>query len=94
MSIPSEEIASDQEVLQTVQCMKLEFEECPLQAGCSGFQIPRNQPLIQEEVNKHFKKGVVISCEHEPTEYTSPIFLRETTDGIHRLILNLKNLNK
>ena len=47
-----EEITSDREVLQTAQGMKLEFEETPLQGQCSGFEIPENQPLIQEEVDK------------------------------------------
>ena len=39
-----EEITPDQEVLQTVQGMKLEFEESPLQGECSGFEITKNQP--------------------------------------------------
>ena len=84
-----EEITSDQEVLQAVQGMKLEFEESPLQGECSGFEIPKNQPTIQDEVNKLLEKGVVVECEHEPVEYISPIFLREKTDGTQRLILNL-----
>ena len=91
---PWEEITSDHEVLQTVQGMKLEFEESPLQGGCSGFEITKNQPTIQEEVNKLLEKGVVVECEHEPVEYISPIFLREKTDGTQRLILNFKHLNK
>ena len=89
-----EEITSDREVLQTVQGMKLEVEETPLQGQCSGFEIPENQPLIQEEVNKLLKKGVIVECEHEPVEYISPIFLKEKTDGTQKLILNLKKLNK
>ena len=74
--------------------MKLEFEESPLQGECSGFEIPKNQPTIQDEVNKLLEKGVVVECEHEPVEYISPIFLREKTDGTQKPILNLKNLNK
>ena len=89
-----EEITSDQEVLQTDKGMKLEFEERPLQGECSGFEITKNQPTIQDEVNKLLEKGVVAECEHEPVEYISPIFLREKTDGTQRLILNLKHLNK
>ena len=89
-----EEITSDQEVLQTVQGIKLEFEEGPLQGECSEFEITKNQPTIQDEVNKLLEKGVVAECEHEPVEYISPIFLREKTDGTQRLILNLKHLNK
>ena len=89
-----EEITSDQEVLQTVQGMKLEFEESPLQGECSGFDFTKNQPTIQDEVNKLLEKGVVVECEHGPVEYISPIFLREKTDETQKLILNLKNLNK
>ena len=89
-----EEITSDQEVLQTVQGMKLEFEESPLQGECSGFEITKNQPTIQDEVNKLLEKGVVVECEHKTVEYISPIFLMEKTDGTQRLILNLKHLNK
>ena len=71
-----EEITSDQEELQAVQGMKLEFEERPLQGECSGFEITKNQPTIQDKVNKLLEKGVVAECEHEPVEYISPIFLR------------------
>ena len=74
--------------------MKLEFEKSSLQGECSGFEIPKNQLLIQDEVNKLPKKDIVVECEHEPFEYISPIFLREKTDGIQRLIFNLKKSNK
>ena len=81
-------------MLQTVQGIKLEFEESFLQGECSGFEITKNQPTIQDEVNKLLGKGVIVKCEYEPVEYISPIFLREKTDGTQRLILNLKHLNK
>ena len=55
-----EVITSDQEVLRTVQRMKLEFEESPLQGECCGFEIPKNQPTIQDEVNKLLGKDVVV----------------------------------
>ena len=58
-------ITPDQELLQTVHGIKQEFEENLLQAGCSGFEISKNHPLIQEEVNKVPKKGVAAECEHE-----------------------------
>ena len=74
--------------------MKLEFEESTLQGECSGFEIPKNQPTIQDEINKLLEKGVVVECEHEPVEYISPIFLREKTDEIQRLILHLKHLKE
>ena len=81
-------------MIQTVQGMKIEFEESPLQGECSRFEIPKNQPLIQEDVNKLLKKGVAVGCEHESVEYISPIFLREKTDGTQRLIRDPKKLNK
>ena len=80
------DITSDQQALQVVQEMKLEFEESPFQVGCSRFEIPRNQSLIQEEANKLLKKELVVECEHKAVEYISPIFLREKSDGTQRLI--------
>ena len=70
--------------------MKLEFGETPLQVRCSGFEIPRNQPLIQEELNK----GVVIEPGHDAVEYISSHFLKERIDGTENLILILKGLNR
>ena len=70
--------------------MKLEFDESLLQVRFPGFEIPKNQPLIQEDVNKRLKKWVVAVCEHEAIEYISPIFFREKTDGT----LKLKSLYK
>ena len=67
-----EEITSDQEVRQTVQGMKLEFEESPLQGECSGFEIPKKKPTIQDEVNKLLEKDVVVECEHEPVDIFHP----------------------
>ena len=74
--------------------MKLQLEESNLQVECSGFEISQNHSLIQEQVNKLLKKGVVVEFEHEAVEYISPIFLREKTGGIQKPIFNLKILNK
>ena len=70
--------------------MKLEFDESLLQVRCPGYEIPKNQALIQEDVNKRLKKWVVAVFEHEAIEYISPIFFREKTDGT----LKLKSLYK
>ena len=64
--------------------MKLKFQESPLQVTFSEFEISQHQPLIREKVNKLLKKEVLVECEHD----------REKTDGIQRLVLNLKILNK
>ena len=67
-----EEINSDQDVFQTVQGMKLEFGESPLQGECSGFEIPKNKPTIQDEPSKLLEKGVVVECEHETADIFHP----------------------
>ena len=64
--------------------MKLKFQESPLQVTFSEFEISQNQPLIREKVNKLLKKEVLVEYEHD----------MEKTDGIQRLVLNLKILNK
>ena len=40
------------------------------------------------------EKGIIIPSQHEPDEFISPIFLRDKQDGLFRMILNLKKLNK
>ena len=50
--------------------------------------------ILDSEIAKLLAKGVIVPCHHEPHEFISPIFLRDKKDGKHRMILNLKNLNK
>ena len=64
-------------MLRNAQGMKLEFEESPLHGECSGFEIPKNQLLIQEKVNKLLKKGVVVECEHNCCRVYFTHFLKE-----------------
>ena len=56
----------------------------------------RQQKIDQtkNEITTLLEKGVIVRPEREPGDYLSPIFLREKKDGSHRLILNLKGLNK
>ena len=51
-------------------------------------------PVIQKEINQLLKKGVITGMSRMKLGYLSPMFLREKKDNIHRLILNLKELNK
>ena len=50
--------------------------------------------LVRGGVNKLLKKGIVKNSKPEELEYISPVFLRKKQDGSHRLILDLKSLNK
>ena len=79
MSIPTYILAKRS--LQTVQGMKLKFEKSPVQLGCLRFEIPKNQPLIRNKVDKVLKKGAVVECEQKAVEYVSSIFLTEKTHG-------------
>ena len=49
---------------------------------------------MENEIAKLVLKGVLIESSHEQGEFLSTVFLRPKKDGTHRLILNLKNLNK
>ena len=74
--------------------MRLEFEDSPLHYSV-GYEIPAaHKSLLKVEVKKLLKKRAVVPCEHEQGEFISSIFLRDKNDGSHRLILNLKGLNK
>ena len=72
-----EETTSDQEMLETVEWI-VEFKKNPLQAECSGFEISKNQSLIQKKVIQ-LLIGVVVVYEHKIVEYITHIFLRDSS---------------
>ena len=89
-------ITTDTEIIDVVTGTTIEFESIPVQ---------RRQPatknfsdtevlVIENEITTLLEKGVIVRAEREPGDYLSPIFLRDKKDGSHRLILNLKGLNK
>ena len=49
--------------------------------------------VIDLEISKLIKKGVVQESQHEPGEFINTIFVRPKKDGNWRLILNLRRLN-
>ena len=58
-------------------------------------QFPKwETPIVAQLLHKLDKKGVIIPSPREVGEIISPIFLRENSDGSHRLILNLKKANE
>ena len=50
--------------------------------------------IIQLELSKLKRKGVIVRSTHSPEEFISNIFIRPKKDGSYRLILNLKQLNE
>jgi len=78
-----------------VQHYKIEFAQLPEQESVPqeiNF-TPQEQIIIEEEISKLLKKGVITEASHCRGEYISTIFIRPKKDGGHRLILNLKKLN-
>ena len=91
-----ERYTSDQEILQTVSGLKVEFEDAnaPLPLSRVTFLSGAQAPLIRSEIESLILKGVIVKIDHSPGEILSPIFLTNKSDGSYRMILNLKRLNK
>ena len=89
-------ITSDTEILQMVSRQHIEFDTKPCQTrppAVKCFSAEENA-IISKEVANLLKKAVVVETSHEPGEFISSVFVRPKKDGSHRMILNLKNLNK
>ena len=66
----------------------------PSQVSHPPNSVPRNHiSLVDKEIKRLLDKGAIVSCDHEPGEFISPIFTVPKKDGNVRLTLNLKNLN-
>ena len=78
-----------------MQHYKIEFTQLPEQESVPkeiNF-TPQEQIIIEEEISKLLRKGVITEASHCRGEFISSIFIRPKKDGGHRLILNLKQLN-
>ena len=89
-------LTSDPEILETVSGCKIEFDTIPrlnkvmVHAVLSETQTES----VDTEVSNLLRKQATEACDHEAGEYISPIFTRPKKDRSHRMILNLKSLNK
>ena len=89
-------LTSDPEILETSSGCKIEFDTIPslnkvmVHAVLSETQTES----VDTEVSNLLRKQAIEACDHEAGEYISPIFTRPKKDGSHRMILNLKSLNK
>ena len=90
-----QELTHDQEILRDIRGANIECNTTPQQHKLSRKQFSEDDALIIEsEVEKLLPKGVIEPAQHEQGEILSNIFIRPKTDGIYRLILNLKEFNK
>ena len=92
-----ENITSDHEILSTVKGLPIELQNTPAQhqehIQQNNFS-PAEVPIVDEEISKLIKKGVITESQNVIGQYISPIFLRPKSDGTFRLILNLKKFNE
>ena len=90
------ELTSDPEVLSTVKGQFIEFTATPYQDRVPAQKkfCAAESTIIQSEINKLLQKEVIKPARNEPGQFISTIFLRPKPDGTHRIILNLKQLNR
>lgn len=90
------DLTSDPEVLSTVKGQLIEFTSTPYQDRVPTQKkfSAEESTIIQSEINKLLQKEVIVPARNEPGQFISTIFLRPKPDGTHRMILNLKQLNK
>ena len=89
-------ITSDRFILDIVKYgLKIDFKNKPQLVNVP--KIPYNaeeKSIINLEIGKLLKKGVITKCQKEEDDFISTVFIREKKDGTFRTILNLKYLNE
>jgi len=88
-------LTSDQTILNIVRGCKFDFAEMPKQlCQRETFTNAKEAAIIDSEISNLLLIGVVEKTAHSVGEFISTVFLRPKNDGTHRMILNLKTLNK
>ena len=90
-----QEITADNQILEMIQGCPIEFESMPKQLSKAHpiSHNPDEQKIINIELDKFLKKGVIEETTHHKGEFLISIFLRQKKDDSYRMILNLKDLN-
>ena len=89
-------LTTDPHILNMVKGRKIDFAQLPhqRQSPCQHQLSNKEAETISAEIGKLVLKGVLLKSSHEEGEFLSTVFLRPKKDGTHRMILNLKKLNK
>ena len=75
--------------------LTMEFAEVPMCQFVSTLNFSSVETeIVDEEISKLFRKGVIVNTTREPNDYVSRIFTRTKKDGNYRMILNLKTFNE
>ena len=89
-------ITNDRFILDIVKYgLKIDFKNKPQLVNVP--KIPHNteeKRIINFEINKLLKKGVITKCQNEQDNFISTVFTRKKKDGTFRTILNIKYLNE
>ena len=89
-------LTSDREILDMITGTTIDFRYLPVQHGPPAIRelSGTESDIIYTEIEQLLNKGVIVRTDRETDDFISPIFLREKKDVSHRMILNLKALNK
>lgn len=89
-------LTSDPEILETVSGCKIEFDTIKRlnKVMVHAVLFETQTESVDTEVSNLLHKQAIEACDHEAGKYIYPIFTRPKKDGSHRMILNLKSLNK
>ena len=73
---------SDQEILSTVQDLRIEFQSIPIQKEAPSLCVKQSEmDVISTEIEKRLQKGVIVATRHGKGKFISPIFIRPKKDG-------------
>lgn len=88
-------MTSDSTILEIITGYRIAFDTLPLQSTAPHIHFSQKEEIIiQTEISKLVTKQVIVETTHCENEFISSVFTRPKKDGSHRLILNLKKLNK
>ena len=88
-------LTNDQEILEMVSGTLIEFDTIPTQTMIAKSNVaPDKGKFVEKEISSLLQKDVIEHCSKSYDDFVSPIFLRPKNDGSHRMVLNLKSLNK
>ena len=76
------------------QYIEFDTKPCQTHPPALKFFSAAENVIISTEVANLLQKAVIVETSHKPGEFISSIFVRPKKDGSHRMILNLKNLNR